>query len=133
MNTPLPIELTILAWSVVLLFIHIALQGVLATRERGSAWNAGPRDGDMPPLKPLAARAERALANFKETFPAFAAAILIVVVAGRAGGWSEAGGWLFLVARLVYIPLYLAGIPYLRSLVWMASAVGIFLVLSELV
>ena len=89
--TPLPIELTILAWSVVLLFVHISLQGMLATCERGSAWNAGPRDGDMPALSPLAGRAERALANFKETYPAFVAAVLIVVVSGRTGGWSEVG------------------------------------------
>ena len=132
MTTPLPIELTILALSVLLLFAHISLQGMLATRERGSAWNAGPRDGVMPALSPLAGRADRALANFKETYPAFIAAVLVVVVSGRMGGWSEAGAWLWLIARLVYIPLYLAGIPYIRSLVWMASAVGIVLVLSQL-
>ena len=132
MTAPLPIELIILALSVLLLFVHIGMQGMLATRERGSAWNAGPRDGDMPALSPLAGRADRALANFKETYPAFIAAVLIVVVAGRTGGWSELGVWLWLVARLAYIPLYLAGIPYIRSLVWMVSAVGILLVLAEL-
>ena len=132
MTAPLPIELIILALSVPLLFVHIGMQGMLATRERGSAWNAGPRDGDMPALSPLAGRADRALANFKETYPAFIAAVLIVVVAGRTGGWSELGVWLWLVARLGYIPLYLAGIPYIRSLVWVASAVGILCVLAEL-
>ena len=132
MTAPLPIELIILALSVLLLFVHIGMQGMLATRERGSAWNAGPRDGDMPALSPLAGRADRALANFKETYPAFIAAVLTVVVAGRTGGWSELGVWLWLVARLGYIPLYLAGIPYIRSLVWVASAVGILLVLAEL-
>ena len=130
--TTLPIELVILAFSVLLLFVHIGMQGMLATRERGSAWNAGPRDGDMPALSPLAGRAERALSNFNETYPAFIVAVLTVVVAGRTGGWSELGVWLWLVARLGYIPLYLAGIPYIRSLVWVASGVGILCVLAEL-
>ena len=132
MTTPLPIELVILALSVLLLFVHIGLQGMLATRERGSAWNAGPRDGEMPKLSPLPGRAERALSNFNETYPAFIAAVLVVVFSGRTGGWSEFGVWLWLVARLGYIPLYLAGIPYIRSLAWVASAVGILLVLAEL-
>lgn len=132
MTAPLPIELVILALSVLLLFVHIGLQGMLATRERGSAWNAGPRDGEMPKLSPLAGRAERALSNFNETYPAFIAAVLVVVISGRTGGWSEFGVWLWLVARLGYIPLYLAGIPYIRSLAWVASAVGILLVLAEL-
>ena len=132
MTTPLPIELVILAFSVLLLFVHIGLQGMLATRERGSAWNAGPRDGKAPKLSPLAGRAERALSNFNETYPAFIAAVLVVVVSGRTGGWSAFGVWLWLAARLGYIPLYLAGIPYIRSLAWVASAVGILLVLAEL-
>jgi uncharacterized MAPEG superfamily protein len=132
MTAPLPIELVILALSVLLLFLHIGLQGMLATRERGSAWNAGPRDSEMPALSQLAGRADRALANFKETYPAFIAAVLIVVIAGRTGFWSELGVWLWLAARLGYIPLYLAGTPYIRSLVWMVSAAGIFCILAEL-
>jgi uncharacterized MAPEG superfamily protein len=132
MTTPLPIELTVLALSVLLLFVHIGLQGMLATRERGSTWNAGPRDDDMPPLSPLAGRAARALSNFQETYPAFIAAVLIVVVAGRSGGWSELGVWLWLAARLAYIPLYLAGIPYIRSLAWLVSVAGILAILAEL-
>jgi uncharacterized MAPEG superfamily protein len=132
MTAALPIELTILAFSVLLLFVHIGLQGMLATRERGSAWNAGPRDGEMPPLGPLAGRAERALSNFNETYPAFIAAVLTVVVAGRTGGWSELGVWLWLIARIAYIPLYLGGVPYIRSLLWLVSVAGIVLVLAEL-
>ena len=60
---PLTSELLVLGFSVVLLFVHIMLQGRLATRERGLEWNAGPRDGEMKPLGPKAGRAERALRN----------------------------------------------------------------------
>ena len=54
---PLTSELLVLGFSVVLLFVHIMLQGRLATRERGLEWNAGPRDGEMKPLGPKAGRA----------------------------------------------------------------------------
>ncbi|GGE06372.1 membrane protein [Aureimonas endophytica] len=128
----LPIELTLLAWSVVLLVVHIGLQGQLATRERGTDWNAGPRDGEAKPLGRHAARAERALSNFQETYPAFVAAVLIAVLSGRLGWWSTAGAWLWFLGRIVYLPLYIFGIPYIRSLVWLVSLLGIVLILFQL-
>ncbi|WAJ28681.1 MAPEG family protein [Antarcticirhabdus aurantiaca] len=130
--TDMPTELVLLAWSVVLLLVHIGIQGFTATRERGSDWNAGPRDGSPKPLGVTAGRAERALANFKETYPAFIAAVVAVVVSGRDGTLSEIGVWLWFVGRIVYLPLYLKGVPMVRSLVYMVSILGILLVLLDL-
>ncbi|MEA1082794.1 MAPEG family protein [Sphingomonas sp. M6A6_1c] len=126
----MPTELIILGVSVILLVVHIMLQGQTATRERGLAWNAGPRDGtDEKPLGPLAGRAERALSNYQETYPAFIALALGLAVTGQTGGVGAAGAILWLVARLVYIPLYLLGIPYVRSLAWVAAMFGLLLML----
>jgi len=129
---PLAPELWFLAGGVVLLGVHVALQSGLALREQGRGYNAGPRDEPKPLTSALASRAERALRNFQETFPAFAALALAVVVAGRAEGWSAAGAGLWFFARAAYIPLYLAGIPYIRSLVWLASVAGLALMLVGL-
>ena len=129
MPFPMSTELFVLGLSVVLLFVHISLQGMLATRERGSTWNAGPRDGEAPPLGPLAGRAERASVNYRETWPALIALALGLAVTGQTGGIGAAGAVLWLAARLVYIPLYLFGVPYLRSLVWVVSALGLVLML----
>ena len=117
--------LVLLALSVALLVFHIGLQGILATKELGSNWNAGPRDDAREPKGALAGRAARASANFRETYPAFVALALAVVIAGDAAGWGLIGAWLWFVARLVYIPLYLAGIPYIRSVVWLVSLAGL--------
>ncbi|MFB2551256.1 MAPEG family protein [Ensifer soli] len=117
--------LPLVGWSVVLLMAHVMLQGMLATRELGSAWNAGPRDGDKAPSGALAGRAARASANFRETYPAFVGLALALAIAGEPGGWALAGAWLWFAARIVYVPLYLAGIPYIRSLVWLASLAGL--------
>ncbi len=111
--------------SVVLLFVHIGLQGVTATRELGSAWNAGPRDEGRKPEGVAAGRAERALRNYLETFPAFAVLAVTLLALGRGDGIGSSGALLWLAARIVYIPLYLAGIPYVRSLVWIAAAIGL--------
>lgn len=131
MNTipPLTTELAVLGWSIVLLFIHIGLQGQFATAERGLGWNAGARDGEAKPFGKFAGRAERALKNFQETYPAFVALALGLAVSGRSGGIAETGALLWSVARIAYIPLYLLGVPYVRSLAWLASLLGLILML----
>lgn len=117
--------LVLIVLSVALLVFHILLQGMLATRELGSQWNAGPRDGAHEPQGILAGRAARASANFRETYAGFVALALALAVAGDPPGWGLIGAWLWFIARLVYIPLYLTGIPYIRSLVWLASLAGL--------
>lgn len=121
----------VLALSVVLLVLHIMLQGFLATRELGSQWNAGPRDEGLKPKSALAGRAERASANFRETYPA-ALGLLLALAFYHPSTAGLVGGWLWLVCRVVYLPLYLAGIPYIRSLVWLCSLGGIGLMIIGL-
>ncbi len=70
-------ELWLLFASVVLGFVHIFAQAYSVNRERGLRWNAGPRDEPMPPLTGVAGRLQRALQNFLETFPLYAAAVFI--------------------------------------------------------
>lgn len=127
--TQLPTELLLLGWSTVLLFAYVMIQGQTATRDRGLDWNAGPRDGEQKPLGEMAGRAERALKNFQETYPVFVALALGLAVTDRTGGLGTIGAWLWFVARIAYIPLYLFGVRYVRSLCWMASILGLLLML----
>ncbi|MCO5733591.1 MAPEG family protein [Rhizobium sp. SSA_523] len=115
----------LLVLSVVLLVVHVMMQGFLATRELGSQWNAGPRDEERKPQSPLAGRAARASANYRETYPAVVGLLLALAFYGDLTGWGLIGGWLWFLCRLVYIPLYLGGVPYIRSLVWLGSLLGI--------
>lgn len=126
----LPGELVVLGLSVVLLVVHIMLQGQLATADRGLDWNAGPRDNsDEKPLSVRAGRAQRALDNYKETYPAFIALALGLAVTGATGGIGSVGAWLWFLARIVYIPLYLTGVPKVRSLVFVVAMFGLLLML----
>lgn len=126
------IELQMLAWTIVLGLVHLFLDATMKTSERGLAWNASARDGEARPLGPVAGRVNRAWQNFLETFPMFAAAVLAVALAERTGDRTALGAQLYFWARVAYIPLYAAGIPYLRSLVWGVSLAGLVMVLSGL-
>ena len=126
------LELSILAWTLVLALVQVLLPALLRNRETGTEYNAGPRDDDGAPMGVVTGRLFRAQRNLFETLPLFIAAILIVHVSGHAGTLSHWAAWLYLISRIVYVPLYAAGIPYLRSLVWLASIAAILLLLLAL-
>jgi len=122
-------ELTILAWTLVLALIQISLPGMLRTQETGTAYNVGARDEPGPPKRPVTGRLQRAQANLFETLPLFIAAVLIAHMAGREGALTMWGCWMYLIARIVYVPLYALGIPVVRTLAWLVATAGLVLVL----
>ena len=126
------LEIQMLAWSIALGLVHVLLGAVLMTMQRGLKWNAGARDGEAKPLTGVAARLDRASRNFLETFPFFAAAVLAVVVTDRMSADTALGAQVYFWARLAYLPIYAAGIPYLRTLVWAVSLWGLLQVLWAL-
>ncbi len=123
------LELAMLAASCALCLVQIVIASHAASLQRGYRWTASARDAEVPPLTGVAGRLERALRNFLETFPVFVAAVLVVHVMGREGSLSAWGAVLYVAARLVYLPLYAAGVPLVRSLVWNVAFVGIVLLL----
>ena len=88
---------------------------------------ASPRDRETPSLRGVAGRLNRALRNFMETFPLFAAVVLAAHVSETHNALTEWGARLYFWARLAYVPLYAAGVPLVRSLVWNVATVGIAL------
>ncbi len=128
----MPIELKMLAWSIVLGLFYVLFAGACATWQRGVKWNASNRDGDAPALTGFALRAGAASRNFLETFAFFAAAALAVVALGRGDADTALGAQVYLWARIAYLPVYVIGIPYLRSAIWIASLWGILQLVQAL-
>ena len=128
----LSVELRMLGFSAALGLVHIVAVSHSASLQRGYRWTAGARDDSLPPLSGIAGRLARALTNFGETFPIFAALVLAVVIAGRTGALSEWGTLLYFWARLAFLPLYAFGVPLVRSLVWNVATAGIVLLLVAL-
>ena len=127
------IELQMLALSSVLGLLQIVLASHAASLQRGYRWTATARDDSVPPLTGIAGRLERALHNYLETFPLFAAAVLVAHVAARHGWMTEWGVQLYFWGRIAYVALYAVGIFLVRSLVWNIATAGIILVLLALV
>ncbi|MBO9602010.1 MAG: MAPEG family protein [Novosphingobium sp.] len=128
----MPQELTILGLAAVLALAHIMIAINLKTRQYGTAWNMGARDEALPPLNPVAARLERARNNYLETLPIAMIALFGVVLAGKANGLTALAGWVWLGARVVYLPLYWAGVPKVRTLVWLVATLALLAVLGVL-
>jgi uncharacterized MAPEG superfamily protein len=91
----------------------------------------GPRD-ERPPQSQMGARAERALANMHEALPVFLALALLNLVVKTAGPLAINGAWVFLVARILYVPAYLSGITGVRTAIWIVGWVGLVLMLVPL-
>ena len=125
-------EIKYLAWSIVLGIVYVLIAATFSTMQRGLMWNASNRDIEAKPLFGPAARAWRASANFLETFPFFAAAVLAVVLTKMNSAHTAMGAELYFWARVAYLPIYIIGIPFLRTLVWVVSLWGLLQVLEAL-
>jgi uncharacterized MAPEG superfamily protein len=126
-------ELLMLALSVVLGFVHIIVSAIATTHQCGLKWNLSARDAPMPPPQVVTGRLQRALHNFLETFPLFAASVLIADATNRHGWLAIWGSQLYFYARVLYLPIYAAGFPVIRTVVWSVAALGILMVLLDLI
>jgi uncharacterized MAPEG superfamily protein len=116
----------------VLAVIQILLPASFRNRETGLDYNAGPRDEPGPAVGVITARLQRAQRNLYETLPLFLAAVLIAHIAGREGNMTYYGAWLYALSRVVYIPSYAFGVPYVRSLIWALSMIGLAMIVLPL-
>jgi uncharacterized MAPEG superfamily protein len=124
-------DLTYLVWAVGLCVVQMLVAVMSALPQVGIGALAGNRE-KMPALDGLAGRALRAHYNMLENLPLFAALVLVAAVAGRANATTALGAEIFFFARLVHAVVYLVGIPYLRTLVWLASMIGLAMIFLQL-
>lgn len=129
MTMVVPVELKLLLAAVIVGIVQMAWGAAAgAGGNRDMAWLLGPRD-EPRPAGLVPSRLDRALRNYLETFPLFAAAVLAVVLAGKTGPLSQWGCTLYVVARALYAPIYAAGLPVVRTLVWAIALVGLVMVI----
>jgi uncharacterized MAPEG superfamily protein len=131
-SAALPTELTILAWSVVLLLVQLVLQAAGAVVETGVWYAFSPRDEQRRPTGLIANRLARAFYNLLETYPAFVGLALALAVTAQTGSLGALGAQLWFWGRVAYVPLYAFGVPILRTLAWVIALVGLILMLVAL-
>jgi uncharacterized MAPEG superfamily protein len=125
-------ELMWLLWAVALTVVQMLIAVSGATLQVGLPMLAGNRE-NMPPLTGWAGRADRAHSNMLENLVLFAALVLIAVVSNKTNSTTLMGAQLFFWARVAYAVVYMAGIPWLRTGVWLVSVVGLLLIFLQLV
>jgi uncharacterized MAPEG superfamily protein len=125
-------DLSWLIASVVLAFVQVLVAAAAANAQVGTPMLAGNRE-DMPPLTELARRAQRAHANMMENLPLFIALVLVAHISNRANGTSLMGEQIFFWARLLHGIVYVIGIPWVRTLLWVISVIGMLLIFMQLV
>ncbi len=123
------VEMEMLWLSVVLGVLQLLLATLFSVGARGLPWGVGARDEPAPPLGTVGGRFERAFRNFLETFVFFLGAVLMANALGKHTASSALGAQLYFWSRLVYLPVYALGIPFLRTVIWAASLIGIGMVM----
>ncbi len=124
-------ELTYLLFSVVLTFVQVLIAAAAANQVVGLTTLAGNREG-LPEFTGFAGRARRAHLNMIENMVLFAALVLIAVVANKTNAMTALGAMIFFWGRLVYALIYLIGVPWLRTLAWFVSVIGMILIALQL-
>ena len=125
-------ELQYLVYGVILLIVHTLVQATFSDLSKGIGWALGPQD-ETREQSVTAARIQRALRNYLETFPAFIALALILAVTETGNGTSALGAAVYFWARIAYIPAYASGVPLVRSVAWFASMAGLAMMLLPLI
>ena len=123
-------ELTMLLWASILYVAQIAVAAVAADVQNGAAWGLGNRD-EIPSVPGWGGRAQRAYVNMAESLLPFACLVLIAYSSGRVGELSALGVQIFLVSRLAYALLYIAGVKVLRSLAYFGGLVGMGMIVVQ--
>jgi uncharacterized MAPEG superfamily protein len=126
--------LSLVVYSAILTWAMLYAAAIIRTR----AWTPvglktalGNRD-DLVSISPLAFRADQTAQNTLEGFVLFAALALTVQSAGVITDRTELGANLFFWARIAYIPIYLIGIAYLRTAIWIVSIIGLGIMVASL-
>ena len=126
----MPAELQLLGLAILLGVVQLFWAAAESQGQRGLKWAAGPRD-EARAVTGRAARLQRAFANYLESFPFFAAAVLAVAIVDKASALSFWGAQAFVWARALYAPAYAFGWA-VRPLLWFVSIGGLLTVTAAI-
>ena len=126
------LELQLLVCAIALTVIQVVVAATGATLQVGLAPLAGNREG-LPEITGWAGRATRAHRNMLENLVLFTALVLIAHVAGKTNATTALGAQLFFWGRVAYAPIYVIGVPVLRTLAWTVSVIGLVMIFLQVI
>jgi uncharacterized MAPEG superfamily protein len=125
------VELTVLALAGLLQAVQFLLFALPANMELGTGYTSSARD--KPPSRQLSittARLQRAMNNHFEGLILFTLAVVVVTLGGQSTSVTQTAAWVYLVARVLYIPAYAFGWRPWRSAIW---GIGFFATVTMIV
>ena len=125
------LELKLLVWSTALALMQMLIALFATIAQVGLLPLVGNRE-NLPALEGWAGRAQRAHRNMLESLIVFAALVLVAQSAGKTNVATALGAQLFFWSRVAYAPVYVTGIPWLRTGLWGVSCVGLLQILLQL-
>ena len=120
------VEHTVLLLACGLGVVHIALSSFSYKAQVGNRHTVGPRDDEIPRGK-IAGRLHRAQLNFQESFPIFLALIFLLETAKEYDRLSQTASIIYLASRAAYIPAYVSGLPWVRTICWQIATLALVL------
>ena len=125
------IELKMLVLASLLSIVLAFVPPIALILKHGLRYAAGNRDENRP-LPAWGDRAQRAQNNLLANLPAFAALILVATVMGVTNDGTALGAEKFFWARVAHATVYIAGIPYVRTVAFVVGLSGMIDIAREL-
>ncbi|KGB80536.1 MAG: MAPEG family protein [Pseudomonadota bacterium] len=110
-------ELTALTLAALLQVLQFFAYAAAANAQVGPKTAMGPRDTPMH-VTGLAGRLHRALSNHFEGLTLFTIAVVVTTLSDQASPFTATCGWVYLAARVAYVPAYALGLSPWRTLIW---------------
>ncbi|MFT6673872.1 MAG: putative MAPEG superfamily protein [Sulfitobacter sp.] len=123
-------ELTVLTLAALLQVVQFVLYAVPANREVGPGYTMSARDRDPTrPMSERTARLGRAFDNHFEGLILFSIAVGVIEMSGQNSGFTALCAWIYLAARVAYVPAYALGLRPGRSIIWFGGFIATFAML----
>jgi uncharacterized MAPEG superfamily protein len=110
-------ELTVLVLAALLQCVQMAIYAVAGNAQTGTEAALSPRDAKIE-LTGMAGRLQRAMNNHFEGLILFGIAAVVIAVADQSTAVTATAAWIYLIARILYVPAYAWGLVPWRSVVW---------------
>ena len=132
-------ELTVLALAGLLQGVQFLLMAIPVNLEVGPGTTMSPRDASRmgKPMAELVSdktgRLVRAMNNHFEGLILFTIAVVVITLGDKGTGFSAICAWVYLSARILYVPAYYFGLSPWRSVIWFVGFLSTMLMILSAV
>lgn len=113
----LPTELLVLTLAALLQVVQYVLMAIPVNVQLGVRYTGGNRD-EQQTASGVPGRLVRALNNHFESLILFTIAAVVVTLGDASSELTRTCAWVYLGARVLYVPAYASGVYGVRSLIW---------------